>query len=106
MRYDFFDSGLSLFESPVSHRKYKCKICKEYFKPSFQVNALWCGYWRCDHIKFCYEHTGEQIDAWLSGHIKKEDWTIPQIVNAYLKQQKVLDSEKELNKILVTFNQS
>jgi len=60
MRYDFFDAGLSYFESPVSHRKYKCKICKEYFKPSFQVNALWCGYWRCDHIKFCYEHTGRK----------------------------------------------
>lgn len=105
MRYDCFDAGICL-EAPLIHRKYKCKICREYFKPSFQVNALWCGYWRFDHIKFCYEHTEQQMLDWLISHWKvkfnesSERDTIHDVVNIYLEQQKELDMK------LLTITQS
>lgn len=112
MKYDGFDWGIS-DEAPLTHRKYKCKICREWFKPSFVVNALWQGFWMCDHIKFCYEHTEDQMKDYFFGHIKynmrereNDRQTIDTIVRLYLSQQKELDSEKELNKIVVSFIQS
>ena len=98
MKYDCFDYGMSE-DAPLTHRKYKCKICRKYINPTFQVNALHHGYWFCDHIKFCYDHNEQEMREWLRGHIKYEltkHWresyrdTIEVIIVIYLKQQKYL----------------
>ncbi len=112
MKYDCFDYGLCE-EAPLTHRKYKCKICKVYINPTFQCCALWWNYWRADHIRFCYDHSGDEIKDWLRGHIKYElvdHWrktyreTIDTIVEIYLLQKERLTEMLENPKLIIGVN--